>query len=185
LVDQPAGCPTCQKRKLKFSELMFLGMYEESLRSAILRMKHAREEPLTTAMAELLWSERHARLLALEADVLAPIAMHWSRRTVRGTNSPEILAESLARRLRTPAAMRLLRRRKRTLPQGGLPQTRRFENLRDAFVVRGGSDVRGCHVLLVDDVLTTGATCNAASAALLKAGAAKVSVVALARAASL
>jgi predicted amidophosphoribosyltransferase len=86
--------------------------------------------------------------------------------------------------MRTPAAMRLLRRRKRTLPQGGLPQTRRFENLRDAFVVGSGSDVRDCHVLLVDDILTTGATGNAAATALLKAGAAKVSVVALARAAS-
>lgn len=176
------GCMHCQGRRLRLTSVVAFGPYEGALRDAILRMKHDRDDPLTLAMGEWLVEWRQSELEALRADVLAPIPMHWTRRVVRGTNSAELLAARLGRRLSLPSAAHLLTRRRRTRPQSDLSPGKRFDNLRGAFRLSRGYDVRGVNVALVDDILTTGATCNEAAKVLLKAGAAQVTAVVLARA---
>jgi ComF family protein len=145
-------------------------------------MKHGAGEPLSAAMGDLLVAKRRGMLAAVEADVVVHIPMYWGRRLVRGTNSPEILARRLARRLGIPWESRLLVRRRNTLVQPDLPPRERFRNIQGAFRVDKGYDLGGARVLLVDDVLTTGATCSEAAKWLKQAGAAHVAVAVLARA---
>jgi ComF family protein len=140
-------------------------------------MKWAAGEPIAEAMGELLITHRRDAI----PDVVAPVPMHWQRRWVRKTNSPDILAAKVASFLQVPCQVRLLRLKRNILPQKGLKISDRRRNLADAFRVAKGYDIRGARVLLVDDVLTTGATCDAAAKALRMAGARSVAVVVLAR----
>lgn len=180
-----AGCPNCEGcrgRPMRFARAVALGNYDGLLRTSVLRMKRDTEEPLSAALAELFFQRREAALAALVADVVVPAPMYWLRRLARGTNSPEIVAERLARRLRLPCVPRMIRRLRNTRPQGALARQERLENVRGAFRLRRGCDVRGAKVLLVDDILTTGATCGEIARQLLTAGAKEVSVAVLARA---
>jgi ComF family protein len=175
-------CPRCRGAKLRFDAATALGGYEGSLRRAVLRLKYPGGEALATALAELFWRERGRELTAAPIDVVAPVPMHWRRRLVRGANSPELVAEALGRRLALPVARGLLVRRRNTLPQADLPPSQRFRNLRGAFRPGAGYALKAARVLLVDDILTTGATCSAAVRVLHRAGAEMVRVAVLARA---
>jgi ComF family protein len=108
--------------------------------------------------------------------------MHWWRRLGRGFNSPDVLAQVLARALRVPWSPELLTRRRNTLPQMRLAPKMRFQNLRGALRLRADGAIAGRRVLLVDDILTTGATCSEAARVLKQAHAAWVGVAVLARA---
>jgi ComF family protein len=176
-------CPACRGTRFSFDAVVPLGSYGGVLREAVLKMKRASGEPLSGAAGELLLRRRGGRIASLGPDMVIPIPMHWQRRWVRRTNSPDLLADRLAKSLCIPLLDRALRRCRNTLPQKDLPPRDRFENVRDAFRVAARSDLRGAGVLLVDDVLTTGATCNEA-ARLLKntCGAKMVFVAILARA---
>jgi len=182
LTGQLPKCPSCRRQPPRFSEVVSLGPYEQSLRLALLRVKGVHEEPLAAALGELLWERRRERLESLKPDVITPIPMHWFRRLERGTNSPQTLAETLARHLRVPCHSRMLVRRRSTEPQGPLPRPARARNVRRAFAHRKRFPVAGRRVLLVDDILTTGATAGAATRVLLRAGALDVAVVVVGRA---
>jgi len=108
--------------------------------------------------------------------------MFWVRKLGRGINSPEILAEMVAQAAHAPVRGRVLVRKRNTIRQMELPPPERFRNLRDAFRLRLGYDLQGARVLLVDDVLTTGATSSAAAETLKRAGVGFVAVAVLARA---
>ena len=110
-----------------------------------------------------------------------PVPLHWRRRLERGYNQAEALADALARRLGLRSA-RPLRRVKATAILAGAGRTERLERLRGAFRARRARPLDGRTVLLVDDILTTGATCGSAARALKKAGAARVVAVVVARA---
>jgi predicted amidophosphoribosyltransferase len=101
---------------------------------------------------------------------------------VHRTNSAAVLAEVIARRLRLPLAERLLRRRRATVRQSELTPAQRWENVRRAFSVRAGYHLEKARVLVVDDILTTGATCSEAARTLRRAGAERVTAVVAARA---
>lgn len=176
------GCYRCRGRKMWFDETVSLGLYDGRLRQLVLRMKQATGDSLSLAMGRLLWHVRGERLAALRADVVAPIPLHWRRRIMHRTNSAAVLAEVLSARLGVPLAERLVRRSRYTLRQFDLNPPKRWENVRKAFAVRAGYHLKDAHVLLVDDILTTGATCSEAARALRSAGAARVTVVVVARA---
>jgi len=159
-----------------------LGAYDGTLRDTVLRMKNAEGDSLSLTMGRLLVQMRAGRFSEIGPDVVVPIPSHWRRRIVHRTNSAAILAEILAGRLRVPLAERLLRRSRYTVRQSELSPTDRWSNVRRAFSVRSGYHLKEAHVLLVDDVLTTGATCSEAAKALRKAGAARVTVAVIARA---
>jgi len=174
-------CPRCPRPAFAFKNVIRLGPYTGALRAAVLRMKQPPEEPLAAALGRWFAECRGPALRSLGAEMIVAVPMHWRRRIWRGTNSAEVLAERLAQALALPVWQPLLRSRF-TPPQGPLSASERQENLRQAFSISRASLVRGKHVLLVDDILTTGATCRSATQALRRAGVAQVSVAVLARA---
>lgn len=133
-------------------------------------------------MGRLLVERRRDDLAELRLDAVVPIPMYWWRRLRRGKNSPEMLAACLAKSLDIPMRRSVLVWRRNTPPQAGLAASRRFENVRGAFRVRHPDAVKDARILLVDDVLTTGATCSEAAKTLKNAGAAMVAVAVVARA---
>jgi ComF family protein len=145
-------------------------------------MKRPSHGALSVAMGRLLAQRRRERLIEVQADVVIPIPMFWRRRLGRGTNSPEVLASCLGKSLGIPVRRRVLVRHRNTLPQADLSPSRRFQNVRGAFRVRRGDALKDARVLIVDDVLTTGATCSEAAKMLKQAGAAWVAVAVVARA---
>ncbi|MFV2065555.1 MAG: ComF family protein [Pirellulales bacterium] len=179
---QVEGCPRCRKRPIRFDGVVSLGTYEKSLREAVLQMKRPWGEPLAVALACLLSRLVETYLGDRAPDVVVPVPMHWSRRIARRANNPEVLAEVLAHRLVVPVARKLLVRRRKTLTQFTLPPGERFRNIRGAFRATAGYHLEAARVLLVDDILTTGATSNEATRVLKAAGAAEVVVAVVARA---
>jgi ComF family protein len=181
-------CPWCGERHFRFRRAVAIGRYFGPLRDAVLKLKHPHNEPLAAALADGLWRHAGDVLRTERIDLVVPIPMHWYRRIWRGWNSPELIAGALADRLSAAAGVkvrdypRLLRRLRNTKPQAGLSQTERVTNVHRAFGMRRGYRVEGATVLVVDDVMTTGATCSEAARTLLDAGAKRVVVAVLARA---
>jgi ComF family protein len=175
-------CASCARHKVRFEHAAFLGIYEHALRSAVLQLKHPAHEALALALGELSVERLATSVETWAPDIIAPVPMHWRRKLIRGVNSPEILGEVWSRRMRLPLERGLLIRRRNTLPQADLLPDERFRNMRGAFRVSANYRLRGAKILLVDDILTTGATCHEVALTLCKAGAKSVYVVALARA---
>jgi ComF family protein len=176
-------CRFCRGHRLGFDAVIALGRYDGVLRRMVLKTKRQTHESISTALGHLLADRRREPLAALEATLVVPIPMHWWRYLLRGTNSPEILAGCLGRQFHLPVA-RVLSRCRHTAPQKDLLPRQRFLNMAGAFRIRRGQTGRltGSHILLVDDILTTGATCSEAARVLKRAGAARVTAVVLARA---
>jgi ComF family protein len=176
------GCSECRGKPLGFDAALALAPYQGPLRDLCLRLKHRRDAWLARWLAELVVEARGGPLQAeLARDpkpLVVPVPLHWLRRLERGYNQAEALADALARRLGLRTS-RPLRRIKQTKLLAGIGRTERAEQLRGAFRSR---PLVGRTVLLVDDILTTGATCGSAARALKKAGAARVVAVVVARA---
>jgi ComF family protein len=175
-------CASCARHKVHFEQAAFLGTYETALRTAVLKLKHPGNEALALALSELSVQQLAAEVGPWLPDLIVPVPMHWRRKWSRGVSGPEILGEVWSRRLRLPQEPGLLIRRRNTLPQADLLPVERFRNVRDAFRVSVKYRLRGAKILLVDDILTTGATCHEAALTLCRAGAKGVFVVAFARA---
>lgn len=188
----PLRCPACARRPVRFDAAVRLGRYEQALRDAVLRTKHRHEEPLMRALGHLLAAQRGREIMAWRPTAVVPVPMHWTHRLARGVNGPEVVAAALARDLGLPLRRRLLRRVRRTRPQAELSPAERRRNMRRAFATARRSFAAhlpfatagpaGHRVLLVDDVMTTCATANAAARTLRQAGAEFVAVAVLARA---
>ncbi len=163
-VDTAAGCSSCRDRPLTFDRAFRLGPYDGVLRDVLLRMKQSHGEGLAEVVGQF-WAEQLAPLLEpLAPDVVVPIPLHWWRHRWRGFNQSEVLGRCLADRLRIPCQSAWLRSQRRTPPQKGLATAaKRWENIRGAFTVRPGVNLDGATVVLVDDILTTGATMSEAA----------------------
>jgi ComF family protein len=129
------------------------------------------------------WMVRAGRELLAEADVIVPVPLHWRRLWARRFNQSALLAQVISRMTRVPAVNDVLVRVKATPHQVGLSRTERAENVQGAFRVNAKSrtQLAGRRVLLVDDVLTSGATADTCARALLRAGAGHVDVLVFAR----
>jgi ComF family protein len=179
-VDLSEGCVHCREQRYHFVAALRLGPYEGSLRELILRMKYAAGETTAILLARV-WADAMApRLREVKADAVVPVPLHWQRHWARGYNQSEALAAALARRLEVPCQAKWLRRIRNTPPQTQQTPAGRRLNMRGAFRARAKPGLSGASVILVDDVLTTGSTCNEAARALVDAGAARVSVAVLA-----
>jgi ComF family protein len=174
-------CNHCRDAKLRFERTLAVGRYDGLLRDLVMRMKADRSERLAHQLAELAWRELGPRLAALEVDVVTAVPMHPWRRWKRGVNPPLAIAEKLAKRLGAPAAGGMLRLRRNVPPQIGLSRPARFRNVHNEMTMRPGYHLEAAHVMVVDDILTTGATCSEAARVLKRAGAAEVTVVVVAR----
>ena len=123
----------------------------------------------------------HARRVLEGAEALVPVPLHPRRQRERGFNQSELLAEALGRRARIGVAAAALVRRQDTRSQTGLSAAARRANVKGAFAVRRRASIAGRVVVLVDDVLTTGATASACAQALRAAGAREVRLLTAAR----
>jgi ComF family protein len=175
------GCAECRGRSQGFDAAIALGPYQGPIRAACLQLKRPRGAWLAPWLADLLLEAQADRLRAEGAELIVPVPLHWLRSWTRGHNQAESLARRLATRLDRPMAA-ILRRIVNTPPLARLGRRRRAELLRGAFRCRMARRVQDSHVLLVDDILTTGATCGAAARALKDAGARRVTAVVIARA---
>jgi len=153
------------------------GAYEGPLRKLIHLFKYEGVRPLAKPFGEFL-----ALVLPREQqfDVVVPLPLHWRRLFHRRFNQAGLLAREIARRWNVPLR-NAMRRTKFTPPQAGLTSAQRRLNMQGAFAPRRKGSLKGLRVLLVDDVLTTGATAGACARALKRAGAAHVTLLTLAR----
>jgi ComF family protein len=167
----------CRLGLTGFDAVYSYGSYEGSLRQLIHLFKYDKIYTLARPLAGFL-----ARVLPREErfDVVVPMPLHWRRGWERGFNQSELLAREIAKKWNVPLR-RSVRRVKSTAPQAGLTNAKRRVNVAGAFAVKKNIRLDGARVLLVDDVLTTGATAAACARALKRAGAAHVALLALAR----
>ncbi len=156
--------------------------YEGEARRAILAFKLRLGVHRAPGFANLLASVASMGVAWGDFDVAAPVPLHPRRLRERGFNPPLLVARRLLRDTRLGLHPELMHRVRDTPPQRGLSRAGRRDNVRGAFAVREGEPVAGARVLLIDDVLTTGATAAECARVLLRAGAARVAVVTLARA---
>ena len=174
-------CPRCRDRRYHFQAAVALGVYQDPLREAVIRMKQHIHESLTLSMGCLLAERVREVLTEALPDLLVPVPAHWWKRLWRGVNGPDLLVEAMGRQLKLPSADDVLGCRRRTHKQGTLMPSERVANVRDAFAFNSDYDISGVHVLLVDDILTTGSTASEAARTLRRAGAARVTVAVVAR----
>ena len=181
--DSPAEqpCGACQQAPPRFVTVHAPWRYREPLAGWVRAFKFANQPGLERTLAALADDGLAGWLAAYQIDALQAIPLHRRRLVERGYNQADRLARLLARDQGLPHLARGLTRTRATTAQTALPDRRRRSNVRGAFRADPGR-VTGRRIALVDDVVTTGATADAAAAALLEAGAAAVYVIAVARA---
>ena len=179
-------CESCgstrETRKYAFDRARSYAAYESELVRAIVTLKFERIEPLGAWFAERLAEVVRREPEALAADIVVPVPLHRQRERERGYNQADLIARPLARRLGLPYRAVLLMRTRPRPDKQLLSHTERWESVRGAFATRPGSRVDKLRVLLVDDVMTTGATLDACAKALREAGAKSVIGLTVARA---
>jgi ComF family protein len=163
-----------------FDRARAVALFEDGpARTLVHRLKYSDRMELAAPMG--LWMARAGADLLAEADALAPIPLHRARLWKRQFNQSAALGRAVAARSGVPLDLGLVARVRATRPQVGLSRAQRAENLADAFRCPDPARVNGKRVVLIDDVLTSGATANAAAHALKRAGAKSVDVLVFAR----
>lgn len=176
----PAGyrCGECRRSPPCLQRLEWLWRYQPPLDEVILGLKFSRLDYLGRQLGEVLG--QHLATRGFEIDLMAPVPLHWLRRWRRGYDQARLIAEPAAQVLGVPL-VDVLSRRRWTRPQSRISKKARAGNLKQAFEVRRKGSCSGLRVLLVDDVVTTGATLAAAAQCLLDAGARRVEAAVVAR----
>lgn len=173
-----AICPACMKQAPPWGKIYFHGCYEGLLRESILRLKFGGQLHLARGLALLLAGHPGLLEAARGYDLIVPVPLHASRLASRGFNQSGEIAARLGKELGVPLRHAITRSVK-TVHQVGLSRCQRVKNLRGAFKAEAG--LEGKRILLLDDVMTTGATMASAARSLLSAGAAGVDAVVPAR----
>lgn len=177
-----AGCWECRGRRFSFAAAVAAVPYGEVAREMMHRFKYRGEDYLARLMGALMAEVARGERLDVLCEVVVGVPLHWRRRLGRGYDQAAMLAGEVARGLGLPGASGAVVRRRHTAAQSGLTPAERRRNVLGAFGVVRQEAVRQRTVLLVDDVMTTGATADACGRALLEAGARRVFVLTFARA---
>jgi ComF family protein len=170
-------CAACQHDPPPYEHAISPLVYAFPIDAAIKAMKFRRKLFYAPAFGQLLSESMHG--LPPNIDALLPVPLHWRRQMMRGFNQASELCRVIQKQTGIPLVTQVIRKRA-TPYQSRLVAAHRHRNLRDAFAVRG--TLQAQHVLIVDDVITTGETCRQLARVLLDAGAQQVSVLAIARA---
>ena len=180
---EPLVCRACQQKTYAFERARSYGIYDGALVRALILMKWERIEPLGAWFGERLAEMVRREGGVLAADIVVPVPLHRDRERQRGYNQAGLISKPLARALGLPHRAVLLMRTRPRPDKQVLSLEERWESVRGAFATRPGSQVDKKRVLLVDDVMTTGATLDACARALLESGAKSVLGLTVARAA--
>jgi len=184
-ITHPSGqgvCSVCltERQYIRHCRSIFVYDGDTPLARAILAFKHGGTAGLAIDFAELMAAQLPAAASASDWDLLVAVPIHASRFRQRGYNQAQLLAGQLGKRLGVPSPAAVLLRQRATPPQHGSRAQRR-RNVRGAFAVRRTAQVKDKRILLIDDVLTTGATLRECARMLLNAAAASVDALTLAR----
>jgi len=182
-IEASAGalCASCTASPPLFRRARAALAYDAGSKDLILAFKHADRGELAKPFAR--WMAQPGRDLLADSDLIIPVPLHWQRLLSRRYNQAALLATALGRLSRTPVVPDVLERQRATAKQGHLSRLGRRRNVQGAFGLRPPTRpmVTGKHILLIDDVITTGATVEGCCRILLAAGAASVDVLALAQ----
>ena len=191
-IEKPV-CGRCEKKSenIYYSRTIGLGKYDSVLKELIHLYKYNKKKELEKVLTALLMRKIKADSKTLQADLIVPVPLHWIKKRKRGFNQSEELGRYISKKLKIPMA-NYLKRRKNTKPQIGLSGEERRRNVKNAFGVRWLSrrlgifynysfySIKDKSIVLIDDVVTTGATVNECSKVLKRAGAKEVKVICLA-----
>lgn len=179
-LDRPAArCYACVKRPFPMQQVRTAVYFTEPISTFIHKLKYENTFALAPPLAEFMI--QHWPQWSQPLDLIIPIPLHPDRQRTRGYNQSTLLAAYLCHHFDVPLVTTTLQRVRYTRPQVGLNAVDRHANVAGAFMA-DPSFIRGKHILLIDDVFTTGATLSAATETLLTAGAQTVSGYCLARA---
>lgn len=185
--EDAAACLTCASGRgpNALSALRIAAVYEGVVRDAVIALKYRGQRRMAEPLGDLLAAELHAAMQqGARADLLVPVPLHVQRQSQRGFNQAELLARRCSARLGIPVAAHLLLRQRATSPQVGLSLAERHTNIAGAFALasqHARTRVAGRHLVLIDDVSTTGSTLDAAAEALRAAGPASILGLAVSR----
>ncbi len=172
-------CARCSVKRPAYDRARAAMVYDEGSRALILSFKHGgRTEGLVSFAAQM---RRAGRDVLEGAELLMPVPLHRTRLIKRRYNQATLLARALAKITAARFEPDVLFRTRRTDSQGGFNARARADNVRGAFSVKNADRIKGCHIVLIDDVLTTGATLESCARTLKRAGAAQVDGICLAR----
>jgi ComF family protein len=180
-IGEETWCPSCIARPPRWDRARAALVYDDVSRKPVLDLKRAgRRDGIETLSG---WMRQAGGPLIGAADVLVPVPLHYTRLVVRGFNQSVWLAQAVGRAEGRDVAVDTLMRTRRTPTQAGLSGRARRRNVSGAFCIRRGREahIKDKRVLLIDDVLTTGATLSACTRVLKQAGARQVDVLVLAR----
>jgi ComF family protein len=174
-------CVLCADRDVHFDQARSVARYDSPVGRMIRNLKYHAQFWLIDDLADLLAAGVRAHYDPHGFDAVAAVPLHVSKQRARGFNQSAWLAAALGRRLRLPMARRCLRRTRADRSQTHLTVSQRADNVHNAFDARWNRWLEGRRILLVDDVMTTGATVNDCARALKAGGVASVRVITLAR----
>jgi ComF family protein len=176
-----ALCGACLQKPPAYDRARAVFRYDDASRDLIIGLKHADRTESVPALAG--WMSRAGTTLLESTELIVPVPLHWTRLATRRFNQAALLAQAVGRMAALPVLSQALIRRRATRSQGHLGRLARFRNVKGAIAVaeRQAGAVANRRILLVDDVVTTGATVESAAKALLSAGARNVDVLALAK----
>ena len=174
-------CPNCRDRELHFRQARSAVVACERMLEVIHRYKYSRSLWFEPFLAGLLIGMAKPELAKEKWDFIVPVPLYPAKQREREFNQAERLAKHLSAATQVPVNKRLLRRVRPTCTQTVLSREEREENVRNAFAMRRGRRLNGERIVLLDDVLTTGATTSACAKVLRSAGAGEVCVWTVAR----
>ena len=177
---EDALCAACARERHSWDRARAVLRYDKNSRRLVLGLKHG--DRTHQARAFGTWMHRAGSEVLSGADLLIPVPLHWTRLFHRRYNQAVLLAQAIRSAGGPPVAVDWLVRRRRTPVQGHLGPAARERNVRGAFLMRAGRSVAGKKVVIIDDVITTGATIEECARVLKRAGAASIGVLTLARA---
>jgi ComF family protein len=177
---EDAVCAECARETRSWDRARAVLRYDKNSRHLVLALKHGDRTHLVGAFGR--WMHRVGAEVLSGADLLVPVPLHWTRLLQRRYNQAALLAQAISSAGGPPVAVDWLVRRRRTPPQGRLGSAARSRNVRAAFATQPGRSLAGKRVVIVDDVMTSGATLEECARVLRRAGATSIGALTLARA---
>ncbi len=175
-------CVLCRNFKFHFERAIAIGDYRGLLQQSVIRMKRQFDDVMAIQFGRLMGNLLEKFDVSNDLDLIVPIPIHWSKRLRRkGFHGSDVIAEGIRHISGIKKNRRVLMSTRATAKQGKLSIRQRFQNINGALAVRRSVRLQDLQILLVDDVMTSGATVSEAAKVMMDAGAAKVFVAVVAR----